>query len=128
MSLYFGCWGVIGHYLWTPGATRVHDAVHPWGRASRGLDAMLAPGIADRSGNVPPNEQHEGVAALHHRDACTALAFWDRSVDQRPGSNSVFIFDGTLTFTEAARMAHERFPDVWERFTFDVRSCMEVPK
>jgi hypothetical protein len=66
-----------------------------------------------------------GEALLHHRERAgvtwTALAFWDRSVDDRYGSNSVFILRGALSFEEAVTLAREQFPEVWARFSFTVR-------
>lgn len=67
--------------------------------------------------------QIEGVAKVHHLGGWTALAFWDRSVDSRPGSNSVFIFRGELTFDAAVARAKEKFPTVWGRLQFEVKEA-----
>lgn len=126
--LYFGCWGDTGHSLWNTHARMVRE-LHPWGVGSSGLDGTLAPTDPPlRRGSLRRDEMDEGIAALIHKDDWTALAFWDRSVDRRGGSNSVFLLPGTLTFDEATRAAREAFPRVWERFSFEVRPCAEVPK
>lgn len=111
---YFGCCSESGHYLWRPGprpylcdgATLRHG--QPWGAR---IDASLC----------VRGVQVEGLALIHHKDGWTALAFWDRSVDTRPGSNSVFLADGTHTFDQMVAIAKEHFPTVWQRFKFDVR-------
>lgn len=118
---YFGCWGGTGHFLWTRDALSAERVRHPWGVGRRGLDGALAPGFRDpRRGEVAPEDQHQGAAALVHRDGWTALAFWDRSVDHRAGSNSVFLAPGTLTADEMIKLARETFPSVWARFMFPV--------
>lgn len=115
---YLGCYRAIGHYLWGE-ELGAHlwdddDAMH---RIFPIIDGGLCPQV-DRE-----NQQIEGAAALHHKGGWTALAFWDRSGDHRPGSNSVFIFRGELTFDDAVARAKEKFPDVWGRFQFDVKEA-----
>jgi hypothetical protein len=111
---YFGAIGDAGHYLWT------EDFGH-----MRGFETMqqLPWGYRIYAELCPSGEQVEGVARIHHLAGWTALAFWDRSVDHRPGSNSVFIFRGELTFDDAVARAKEKFPDVWARFRFEVREA-----
>lgn len=109
---YFGCWGGIGHHLWTTRGNFA-EVCHSWGSNEYGLDGRL----------TPTDTKHEGVARLVHKDGWTALAFWDRSVDRRGGSNSVFLFDAALTFDDAVNEAKRAFPSVWARFKFDVRAA-----
>lgn len=78
------------------------------------IDARLAPQL----GGEP-----EGVAAIHHVDGWTAIAFWDRSGDARFKSNSAFIARGILQFDEILALARESFPSVFERFKFEVKPC-----
>lgn len=112
--LYFGCIGESGHYLWSSPYRRTRDIDEtPWGMK---IDGKLCP-PADPWGR---NGQPQGRAALHHKDGWTALAFWDRSVDKRPGSNSVFVADECLSFDQIVTVAKERFPGVWKRLAFDV--------
>lgn len=115
---YFGCWTTIGHFLWTPNADSVPLSAVPWGNA---VDTGLCPGKRDRRGEVACDDQWEGHAALHHLDGWTALAFWDRSVDTRHGSNSVFIAEGTLSLADMIVVARDAFPALMARFTFVVR-------
>lgn len=122
---YFGCWGRVGHHLWTPAATFAKHVEHPWGHGGLGLDGELAPGFRDprRSHHVDEREQVEGAAALVHKDGWTALAFWDRSADRRFGSNSTFLFESgePLEFDDAVVLAREAFATIWSRFVFKVR-------
>lgn len=75
-------------------------------------DGGLAPKLA---------AQTEGVAKLHHKGGWTALAFWDRSGDERGNSNSVFFFEGTWTYEQALELAHKYYPESFERFDFEIR-------
>lgn len=98
--LYFGCYRRPGHYLWGPGMQRVRSDDLPWKKLN---------------GELAPPRARPGHAALHHLDGWTALAFWDRSVDSRPGSNSVFLFPDVLDFEEAVIRAVKEFPEVFEQ-------------
>ena len=113
---YFGCWGETGPSLCSPGQHKVHSERHatPW----ESHDAVLCPGYVRLYENGP---QIEGEAALHHKGGWTALAFWDRSVDKRGGCNSVFFAEGTYGPAAVLEIAREHFPEVWVRFTFEVR-------
>lgn len=115
--LYFGCWGSVGHFLWTPDGHHAHDA-QPWGDK---IDACLCSGTPDRCGRVPTSAQSEGAATLHHLGGWTALAFWDRSVDERGNSNSVFLARAILTEDEILAAARAAYPRIWARFGFQVR-------
>lgn len=109
---YFGCWGGAGHYVWTPQRSN-DDRNHEWLRL---LDGKLP----------PAGEQLEGLAKLYHFNGVTLLAFWDRSGDSRLGSNSVFALPGKLSFDQIVLQSRCLFPDVWQRFTFDV--VLAVPE
>ncbi len=118
-AYYFGCWGRSGHFLWTPDAdTRDQDRrLLPWPK----IDGVLCPGPRHRrSGEVANEDESQGSAAIHYRDGWTALAFWDRSVDSRHGSNSVFLFRGTLSADEILSAARKAFPAIFARFTFEI--------
>lgn len=123
---YFGAWGGTGHYLWTPDGRRTYDAPLPASLSRRHLDDSLFgdPALADLSGTRrgepprwPGDEAHQpqGVARLTHLDGWTVLGWWDRTGDQRFGSNSAFLARGTLTAEELARLGAETFPGVWAR-------------
>lgn len=123
-ALYFGCprgvygYREAGHRFVEPGgrAARTRDAevAQPWGLT---VDGQLAPREYD-SRRAP--EMPQGVAALHHKDGWTALSFWDRSGDSRGASSSTFLFEATLDFDQALSAARERFPALFERFSFEV--------
>lgn len=115
--LYFGCWQETGHYPWLPGMIRGWEAQEqlPW----KWLDGTLPP-VLTRSRSGVVQEVPQGHAALHWKAGWTALAFWDRSVDKRGGSNSVFCIRGTHSFGDAVRIARDAFPQVWERLPFEV--------
>lgn len=114
---HFGCSNhESGHYLHSPEIPRDLEErralsnitrTNPWGRQIDG-------------GLCPKNTQMEGYALIHRKDGWTALAFWDRSVDSRPGSNSVFLADVDCDFAELLRVAYENFPDIVARFRFPI--------
>lgn len=116
MTYYFGCWSPseLGHHLYREDGRPVYAATT--GRRVldipidvRALDGCLLQGIPD----VP------GSAALWHGRGWTILSFWDRSGDDRPGSNSSFLLPGRLAFTEAVQAAKESFPQRWELIKTD---------
>lgn len=123
---YNGCWGNVGHYLFSEDGSSKLAAIGPFKRGE--LDCCLCPGYAPlgasyavRKASERPRAQVEGEAKLTHRDGWTALAFWDRSVDKRGNSNSCFVIEGTHTFEEMIELARARFPRVMERFKFEIR-------
>ena len=118
-AVYFGCLGHPGHFFYLPwGQGTHHDRIIglPWAEGE--IDGALCPGW---KGPYVSGRQIEGEAKLHHRDGWTALAFWDRSVDSRPGCNSVFFFHAVFSFEQALAEAKKIFPQIFARFTFVVR-------
>ena len=117
---YFGCWDEQkGHFFHHPDGRRDYERegkhkLMPWAA----VDGCLCPGYRGPYENGP---QVEGEAALHHKEAWTALAFWDRSMDSRGGCNSVFFAEGTYNTAEMIKIAKEKFPSIWARFSFEVR-------
>ena len=107
---YFGYAGHCGHVL-IGGASSRYDYMMLSRALGRHLDGGLCCG-RDR--------QTEGQALLKHGGGWTAIAFWDRSGDPRPNSNTAFIVHGTLTFEQMIRVARHQHPLVWRRFTFPV--------
>lgn len=111
---YFGCWGKeAGHYLWTPRGNRTHDQLLPadFPVAHHSLDGSLLP---------PRQPEAEGRATHVHVNGWTIISFWDRSGDSRGKSNSAFIARGLLTFEEIVGISRQMFPQIWQRFTFQV--------
>lgn len=113
-TYYFGCWRVPGHRMWKPNGACMrwdhttasyHDIDIPWDK----IDGTLNP------------SERQGEAAIHHKGRWTALAFADRSEDSRPGSNSVFFFEGILTFQQAKRAMHDYWPGITSRFEFEIK-------
>lgn len=129
-TYFFGCInGRSGHYLWRPSGVRYesirHQGVLPW----TDIDAALCPGkrplrsrlYAVVDNYVENGEQVEGWAALHHRDGWTALAWWDRSVDPRYGSNAALFAPGNLTADQVLAVGREHFAGFLDRMTYQVR-------
>lgn len=111
---YFGCWGDTGHYLWNRERGRPGDEECPFNPWTKG-DVQIDGGFCPRNGQV------QGEATVTVKNEWTILAFWDRSVDRRPNSNSAFIERGAFTFDEMVARARAEFPTVWARFAFEVR-------
>jgi hypothetical protein len=57
----------------------------------------------------------DAFKGLRHKDGWTAFAMHDYTVDQRPGSNSVFLAEGIFSEEEMRGLAHEHFPLVARR-------------
>lgn len=68
-----------------------------------------------------PKETKEGAAKLTYAEGLTFLAFWDYSGDSRPGSNSVFVTFGRLSFDQMLTVAKLLFPKIFARFTFEIK-------
>lgn len=115
LPVYFGCKNSEpGHFLWYPGllGLGLHNSFYD---RFETLDGFLAPS------ETPQVEGVANIVYVNHKNLpATLLAFWDRSVDKRPGSNSLFILPGTLDFPNAVALASSSFPEVWKRFTFKV--------
>ena len=118
---YFGCYKTHGHYMRASDANgklryskEEHEFTYknPW---SYKIDCGLCP--------KTDGYETEGIAALNHKDGWTALSFWDRSIDDRHKSNSNFLAEGTLDFTEMLNISKEHFPEIFERFKFEVKEA-----
>jgi hypothetical protein len=108
--LYFGCKGDKGHCLWTwdGSPARRYEAILK--------DAGLYPKVD--SGFCPQNNgQRQGEYLLIHINGWTILAWWDRTVDTRPGSHSTFLKHGTWTAEEMLHWAWELHSEVMLRQT-----------
>ena len=114
---YFGCIGGSGHHLWDCIHRRTYDAC---GFTARDLDTYFCPGMSPGRSDCP-SDQQEGAARLTHERGATVLSFWDRSVDNRRGSHSTFVIEGTHDFDAAKTLAQNAFPGVWARYRFEVK-------
>ncbi len=125
---YFGPWDSAGHYVCDESGHSVDRETErslPWGcygDVQHPIDCCLQPGCyKDRDGRIEHRgQQIEGPAILHHRGGWTALGFWDRTIDTRSNSNSVYIAEGTFTFDEMVFMARTRFAHRWNKMRFEV--------
>ena len=107
-----------GHGWNPPCDYSYHD--HPMG----GVDGVYAPRVGEK---MPRHKYHDsrpeepqGRAALVRVNAYTAIAYWDRSGDERPNSNSVFAAAGEHTFEELLAAAKEQWAWVFARQAFGV--------
>lgn len=127
-AYYFGCYSSVhgGHGFHRPGGKSIRATddgpvrswacgIGPWDQ----VDGTLAPVVGERRG-YRKIECPQGVAALHHKDGWTALAFWDRTGDHRGNSHSNFFFDEILDFDAAVAAARVAFPELFERFDFEI--------
>ena len=106
---YFGCKEESGHFLWKPNQiTTAHYQLSglPW----KYIDTALC----------PQTTSQQGVAKIHHKDGWTAMAFWDKSIDSRPGSNSVFFYEDLLEYDQMIEAFEEHFPNIYNRFKFQI--------
>ena len=114
--LFFGAWSKPGHYYWAPGRRWAEcERILPASLQGRKLDGRLAP---QKRFTTYPNSliEAEGEAAVHHIEGWTVVAWWDRSVDTRPGSNSALLMRGTHTMTAVLLEAADKFPELLPRF------------
>ena len=108
-TYYFGCWDEMkGHYLKDENKKSIsfHNNDLPW----ENFDGELA----------PKNTNKAGIAKIHHKGNWTALSFWDYSIDQRPGSNSIFFIEGIHGFHHIIEFIKKYFPDIVKRFNFQI--------
>lgn len=107
---FFGCENhTTGHFWKSPGFGHIRDGLAigaPW----KHIDGRYTP-----SDCAP-----EGEANLIHDHDWTILAFCDRSVDSRAGSNANFVAPGTHSFEEMCELAKRYFPHIWGRFNYPI--------
>lgn len=116
-AFYFGCRSkeLHGHYLFDKDLRLVNSLI-PAGFPVRKetLDGGLMPiGLGQDEG--------KGVLVYFFTDKWwTVLSFWDKSVDRRYNSTSVFMLSGKHNFRETIIITKEIFPSIWERINFEV--------
>lgn len=108
---YYGVWAgdKSGHGLHYPNGRIVaaENNYSPWT-----VDELDENWLSDEIGG---EKQPQGIATLSHKGGWTALAFWDRSGDDRFESRSVFVAEGTLTFVKLLSICSDQFPDIINR-------------
>jgi len=118
---YFGCYKDHGHFMRASDAngklrysTEEHEFVdkNPWGYE---IDSGLCPKTI--------GYETEGLSSIHQKDGWTVLSFWDRSIDSRHKSNSNFLAEGTFDFAEMLKISKEHFPEVFQRFKFEIKQA-----
>lgn len=112
---YFGCApNDTGHYLWFPGFRSVGRGgpALPWKYRGFATGIQL---VLDGSLTPRLTEQRQGPCAVHYVDGWTAVAWWDRTQDTRPGSNSAIIIAGYYFPDVALKIGREAFPAVFQR-------------
>lgn len=105
--IYFGCIGRAGHFLYNSDGRTIYPRRgewFPWGLDE--IDGPLQP---------QTEEQVEGLCVLHRRDGWTCIAWWDRSEDSRPNSNSALFVEGYRDFEQMVGELSQHFPQVMLR-------------
>lgn len=113
LVFYFGCYEDKGHYLYRTKGQPVNNWNMP-------LDFPVAPNSLDGGFLPPKRPQVQGKAEHILLRNWTIVTFWDRSLDKRQNSSSSFVLRGTLTFEWAVKLAREAFPELFERFDFEI--------
>jgi hypothetical protein len=121
VSVYFwGCWERSGHHLWKPtgeSIARPHQEIGlPWAS----IDGTLCPG-ANGLGWALASAQEEGLVRVSRLGGWTALAWWDRSVDTRHGSNAGLFADADLEPGDLLAEGFRLFPQIFGRFGYHLR-------
>lgn len=111
--LYFGCGDRAGHYWHVPGEHPVTYGVAYDNRTK--YQPAGCPYDWNIDGGAQPNTEQPNRARLEHHDGWTCLAWWDRTVDTRPGSCSAFVARGTHDYTSMLALLTEKFPWVARR-------------
>ena len=130
---YFGPWDRAGHFLVDENGNGIYGSDRgtlPWVQGQ--MDGALQPHFRDCAKNNSYRDRfcncssgEQGVALVHHKGGWTAMAFWDRSVDNRGASNSVYLAEGIFTFDEMVELAKTRFAYRWNKMSFPVTEFEE---
>ena len=109
---YFGCGPRdSGHYWWSAGGDTV-----------RGGPPNCPYAAAIDSGLCPARSEAEGVYRVSRCDNWVVIAWWDRSQDTRPGSNSAIVLAlSGIGIDRVLEMARRDFPWVFSRMKFELR-------
>lgn len=126
--LYFGWSAPGGHGLRRPAPQYQDPNVSRASYASYASLSMTPWGTKLDGGLCPEKEfpdrfldKHEYIK-VHRLDGWTAVAFWDRSGDTRPGSNTVFLVRcQTAAVEDILKWSRIQWPEVWARPGFPIR-------
>lgn len=110
---FFGCLHDLGHYF------HYLD-----GRRELRIDGLPWPSHSVDGGFQPPATDEEGQALRHVKDGWTVVAYWDRSVDKRPGSCSALIVHGVMTTPEAVELVGNAFPGCVRVPVVEIGACL----
>lgn len=128
-AFYFGCLRDVGlhtqagHFLYNERLGSTYPGHHgeiAFPFQYEKLDGQFQPRESKQYSNHRGDEKPQGQARLTQVSGWTVLAFWDRSGDSRGASNSSFVFDQILDGETALMWARKTFPQLFERFPFEV--------
>lgn len=72
--------------------------------------------LSKRDGILAPLPDESGHGAVHVlAERVTLLAWWDRSIDSRGGSNSMLLADGQHSFERMVEVLEWLYPEVADR-------------
>lgn len=114
---YFGCLkGRSGHFWCDPDGNNIisYTDYLPAKWCAPHIDSGFAPRTAT-------GEAKEGVGRVTLLRGWSVLAWWDRSQDSRPGSNSALVAHGRFSFDEMVAMGLESYPWVFARLRVNLR-------
>jgi hypothetical protein len=124
-AYYFGCWDDSGHYWHTSNIkpylpSRKIDERVPEGLRRGKIDSGFCPGVL--RGEKYRNQPEEvGDARITHMDGWTVMAWWDRSIDHRPGSNSAIVAEGKWDLTCMMEIGNVQFSSIMKRQTSPIK-------
>ena len=117
--IYLGCHERPGHHFFTAGMRGLYSVAPAYQ-----LNAYVLHQLDGRF--APQDTEEEGLAWFHCATVndipYMVISFWDRSVDERYGSNSTFLIIGqSKCFNDALADCKAAFPEVFRRFKFEVK-------
>jgi hypothetical protein len=113
--LFFGYYTSPGHYLRSKAGVVVIGCI-PWGSS---IDTGLLISRQDKYAR-PITEPTENYTVAR-KEGWTAISFWDRSGDSRPGSNSAFLVAADVSDKELLTLARKQWPEIFARPGFPLK-------
>jgi hypothetical protein len=134
--LFYGCWtnaagySDSGHFFFSPaGDERYSMRRHVHGRIEDDPKNYVPWGYKVDGGLAPLGPQTEGIVAFSQcgnrigrpeEEWWSAVSWWDRSVDSRPGSSCTFMVDRRAKPAEILVEAKAAFPQIFARFKYQL--------